>query len=147
MSANITAKLAKIIKPYSGPDDGRAHVPLYANDVHDLKSILWSLYITPRNGVIILGSWGAAWGLGKIMGILGAKKKYILASKIILCFIICSLAVWAPGTRPDIRSTGYVVLLGFTLPVIAVGLPIAFKMIAEKYLPANAISALDKLFN
>lgn len=137
-------ELAQITKPYTGKDDGKTHIPLYADDMGDLKQILWDLFITPRNLIII----GMAWGLSLVIGKVipdGWRRSYRRHVAPGLMLILCSTMVWVSGTRPDITAPGWRVSLGVVLAVVCMVVPLALNFFAEKYLPEKFVGAIKRI--
>lgn len=137
-------ELAQITKPFTGPDDGETHIPLYVDSVVDLKQVLFDLFITPRNLIIIGMAWGLSLILGKILPMTWSRS-YRSHMSPALMLVVCSTMVWVSGTRPDITSIGWRVSLGIILGVFCMVVPVAISFVAEKYLPEKFVSAIRRI--
>jgi len=129
-------------RSFTGPDDGKLHVPVYADD--DLYSQMYDLFVTPRNLIIIGMAWGLALLFGKMLPLrwIRTYKSHVAPA---LMLAVCSAMVWVSGTRPDIKSIGWRISLGIILAVVCQVVPILLIWLAEKYLPEKMVQAIRRI--
>lgn len=131
-------------------DNGKAHVPMYAegNSYWDsflhLLDFLQVLYVTPRNASILGGVWAFCFMLSKIIpNAWGSVYRAHVVPAIMV--IMCLTAVWLPGLRPEIESIGWRIALGFTLSMFCWFLPIFAMWAINRWLPPKLARAIKKV--
>jgi hypothetical protein len=122
----------------------------------DLTEVLYALFVTPRNLIIIGMAWALVLLLGKIIPN-GWVKGYKAHFVPLLDLAICSGAVWAPGLRPglppgskelaglDGHEIGFRIGLGVLLALSAYVVPAFMMWFAEKKLPPGVVKQLRKM--
>lgn len=115
--------------------------------------VLGMAFLTIRNVLIILGSWGASFLIGKMLPkhFRGSHPRKIYREEgyaTIIVVLLCLVAPWISGLRPgfpgdvELRGTGidgtevgFRIALSICLALIAYGLPTILMLVVEKRYP------------
>lgn len=133
-------------------------------DWSDFKEILFMMFVTVRNLLIVLGAWGGSFLLGKMLPkhfrSKHPRKAYVEEGYgTIIIVLFCLTAPWIPGLRPgfpddgelpgtgiDGTEMGFRFALSICLALVAYGLPTLTMLIVERKWPESA-KAVKKLLS
>ena len=118
-----------------------------------LTDLLYALFITPRNLIIVAMAWALVVMIGKVIPDRWNKTYRDHWSPAIL-LVVCSASVWISGLRPGVavegtgiegHEIGWRIGLGIILALASYLVPVVAMWALKKYLPSNVVKQIRKL--
>ena len=118
-----------------------------------LTDLLYALFVTPRNLIIVAMAWALVVMIGKVIPDRWNKTYRGHWSPAIL-LVVCSVSVWISGLRPGVAvegtgiegdEVGWRIGLGIILALSAYVVPVVVMWGIEKYMPPNVAKQIRKL--